>query len=172
VTLGPEQKEMVRSTWAMVVPISDDAAKLFYGRLFEIDPSTQPLFAETDMAEQGKKLIQTLDVAVASLDNLENVRPAIEALGRRHVEYGVKEEHYDTGGEALLWTLEQGLGERFTPEVKEAWAETYGLVTTLMKDAAYQSSPTEGHVEPDRVGPADTQGPSERRPWYRRLFGG
>jgi hemoglobin-like flavoprotein len=136
VTLGPEQKEMVRSTWAMVVPISDDAAKLFYGRLFEIDPSTQPLFAETDMAEQGKKLIQTLDVAVASLDNLENVRPAIEALGHRHVEYGVKEEHYDTVGEALLWTLEQGVGEQFTPEVKEAWAETYGLVATIMKTSS------------------------------------
>jgi hemoglobin-like flavoprotein len=75
-------------------------------------------------------------VAVASLDNLENVRPAIEALGRRHVEYGVKEEHYDTGGEALLWTLEQGLGERFTPEVKEAWAETYGLVATIMKTSS------------------------------------
>jgi hemoglobin-like flavoprotein len=136
VTLGPEQKEMVRSTWAMVVPISDDAAKLFYGRLFEIDPSTQPLFAETDMAEQGKKLMQTIDVAVASLDNLENVRPAIEALGHRHVEYGVKEEHYDTVGEALLWTLEQGVGEQFTPEVKEAWAETYGLVATIMKTSS------------------------------------
>src|SRR3712207_375717 len=143
---------MVRSTWAMVVPISDDAAKLFYGRLFEIDPSTRPLFADTDMAEQGKKLMQTIDVAVASLDNLENVRPAIEDLGRRHVEYGVKEEHYDTVGEALLWTLEQGLGEEFTPEVKEAWAETYGLVTTIMKDAAYRSSPAEGHAEPDRGG--------------------
>jgi hemoglobin-like flavoprotein len=136
VALGPEQKEMVRSTWAMVVPISDDAAKLFYGRLFEIDPSTQPLFAETDMAEQGKKLMQTIDVAVASLDNLENVRPAIEALGHRHVEYGVKEEHYDTVGEALLWTLEQGVGEQFTPEVKEAWAETYGLVATIMKTSS------------------------------------
>jgi hemoglobin-like flavoprotein len=172
VTLTLEQKEMVRSTWAMVVPISDDAAKLFYGRLFEIDPSTRPLFADTDMAEQGKKLMQTIDVAVASLDNLENVRPAVEDLGRRHVEYGVKEEHYDTGGEALLWTLKQGLGDEFTPEVKEAWAETYGLVTTIMKDAAYNSSPTEGHAEPDRGVPADTQGPSERRPWYRRLFGG
>ena len=145
VALGSEQKEMVRSTWAMVIPISDDAAQLFYGRLFEIDPSTKPLFAETDMAEQGKKLIQTLDVAVASLDNLGNVRSAIEELGRRHVEYGVKEEHYDTGGEALLWTLEQGLGDEFTPEVKEAWAETYGLVATLMKDAAYNSSPENNH---------------------------
>lgn len=135
-TLTLEQKEMVRSTWAMVAPISEDAARLFYNRLFELDPSTKPLFAQTNMAEQGKKLMQMIQVVVASLDNLERVRTAVEHLGRRHVEYGVKEEHYDSVGTALLWTLEQGLGERFTAEAKEAWSETYGLLATTMKDAS------------------------------------
>ncbi len=138
-TLTLEQKELVRSTWAMVVPISDDAASLFYNRLFELDPSTRPLFSHANMAEQGKKLMQMIQVAVANLDNLEKVQSAVEHLGRRHVDYGVKEEHYDSVGAALLWTLEQGLGEQFTPEAKEAWAETYGLLATIMKDAAYRS---------------------------------
>ncbi len=137
-TLTLEQKEIVRSTWAMVVPIAEDAARLFYGRLFEVDPSTKPLFARTNMAEQGKKLMQMIQVVVASLDNLERVRTAVEHLGHRHVEYGVKEEHYDSVGKALLWTLEQGLGEQFTAEAKEAWSETYGLLATIMKDAAYR----------------------------------
>jgi len=137
-TLTLEQKEMVRSTWAMVTPISEDAARLFYTRLFELDPSTKPLFAQTNMAEQGKKLMQMIQVVVANLDNLERVRTAVEHLGRRHVEYGIKEEHYDSVGTALLWTLEQGLGEQFTAEAKEAWSETYGLLATIMKDAAYR----------------------------------
>ncbi len=135
-TLTPEHKELVRSTWAMVVPISEVAAGLFYNRLFEVDPSTRPLFSHTNMAEQGKKLMQMIQVAVANLDNLEKVQTAVEHLGRRHVDYGVKDEHYDSVGAALLWTLEQGLGEQFTPEVKEAWAETYGVLATIMKDAA------------------------------------
>ena len=136
-TLTLEQKELVRSTWAMVAPISEDAARLFYNRLFEVDPSTMALFNHTNMAEQGKKLMQMIQVVVASLDNLERVRTAVEHLGRRHVEYGVKEEHYDSVGTALLWTLEQGLGEQFTAEAKEAWSETYGLLATIMKDAAH-----------------------------------
>ena len=134
-TLTPEQKQLVRSTWALVVPIQDEAARLFYGRLFEIAPSTRPLFASTDMAKQGKKLMQTINVAVAGLERLDAIRSAVEALGRRHVGYGVKEEHYESVGAALLWTLEQGLGEEFTPEVEEAWAETYWTLATIMKDA-------------------------------------
>ncbi len=133
--LTPEQKQLVRSTWALVKPIQEDAARLFYGRLFEIDPSTKPLFASTDMAKQGKKLMQTINVAVAGLQRLDAILPAVEALGRRHVGYGVREEHYESVGAALLWTLGQGLGEEFTPEVEEAWAETYWTMATVMKDA-------------------------------------
>lgn len=134
--LTAEQKQLVRSTWALVVPISDEAACMFYGRLFEIAPSKEPLFVETNMAEQGKKLMQTIDVAVASLDNLDDIRPAVEDLGRRHAGYGATEGHYDSVGAALPWTLEQGLGEGFTPEARGAWAETYGTLSTIMKGAA------------------------------------
>lgn len=88
------------------------------------------------MAEQGKKLMQTIDVAVAGLDHLDRILPAVEDLGRRHVGYGVKEEHYDTVGAALPWTLDRGVGEDFTPEVEEAWARTYGMLAGVMKEAA------------------------------------
>ena len=88
------------------------------------------------MAEQGRKLMQMIDVAVAGLDHLDRIRPAIEELGLRHADYGVEDEHYDTVGAALLWTLEQGLGESFTPETEEAWAETCGVLAAIMKDAA------------------------------------
>ena len=135
-SLTAEQKRLVRSSWALVMPMQEEAARLFYGRLFEIDPSTKPLFASTDMAEQGKKLMQMINVAVASLERLDAIRSAVKDLGRRHEGYGVKEEHYESVGTALLWTLEQGLGGKFTPEVEEAWAETYGTLTTLMKDGA------------------------------------
>ena len=103
--------------------------KAFLQQALRVKPVHQAtLFAQTNMAEQAKKLMQIIQVAVANLDNLERVRTAVEHLGRRHVEeYGVKEEHYDSGGTALLWTLEQGLGERFTAEAKEAWSEAYGL---------------------------------------------
>ena len=139
-TLTPERKQLVRSTWALVKPIQEDAARLFYGRLFEIDPSTKPLFASTDMAKQGKKLMQTINVAVAGLQRLDAILPAVEALGRRHVGYGVREEHYESVGAALLWTLEQGLGEEFTPEVEEAWAETYWTLATVMKGAVTKAA--------------------------------
>ena len=135
-SLTAEQKRLVRSSWALVMPIQEEAARLFYGRLFEIDPSTKPLFASTDMAEQGKKLMQMINVAVASLERLDAIRSAVKDLGRRHEGYGVKEEHYESVGAALLWTLGQGLGGKFTPEVEEAWAETYGTLTALMKDGA------------------------------------
>ena len=134
-TLTAEQKRLVRSTWALVKPIQDEAARLFYGRLFEIDPSTKPLFASTDISKQGTKLMQTIDVAVMGLERLDAVRPAVQALGRRHVGYGVRESHYESVGSALLWTLSQGLGEEFTPEVEESWAETYWTLATIMKDA-------------------------------------
>ena len=135
-TLTAEQKRLVRSSWALVAPIQDEAARLFYDRLFEIDSSTRPLFASTDMAKQGKKLMQMINVAVASLERLDAIRSAVKDLGRRHEGYGVREEHYESVGAALLWTLGQGLGEEFTLEVEEAWAETYGTLTAIMKDGA------------------------------------
>jgi hemoglobin-like flavoprotein len=116
------------------VPISDTAAELFYGKLFELDPEVRSMF-KGDMKEQGRKLMTMLNTAVNSLDNVEAIVPAVQEMGKRHVAYGVKENDYDTVGEALIWTLHKGLGDAFTPEVKEAWLETYNLVATTMKDA-------------------------------------
>jgi hemoglobin-like flavoprotein len=136
VTLTSEQKRLVRSTWEMVITNQDDAARLFYARLFEIDPSTRALFASANMAEQGEKFMKTITTMVAELEYPDILRPGIEALGRRHVGYGAKEEHYESVGAALLWTLGRVLGEEFTPEVQEAWAEIYGMLAIMMKDAA------------------------------------
>jgi hemoglobin-like flavoprotein len=129
---------LVQSSWEQVLPIADTAAKLFYARLFEIDPSLQPLFTKTDMAEQRKKLMQMITVAVRGLENIDELLPAIEALGRRHSGYGVIDAHYETVGTALLWTLEQGLGPAFTPEVRSAWTETYTVLAAVMQRGARQ----------------------------------
>lgn len=140
--MTPEQKQMIKESWASVAPISDTAAELFYGRLFEEDPQLRSLFAGADMKEQGKKLMQTLMVVVAGIDKLENLVPAIQNLGRRHAGYRVRDEHYATVGSALIWTLEKGLGEAFTPAVRQAWVDAYTLIASVMKDAMAAPMPT------------------------------
>jgi hemoglobin-like flavoprotein len=132
------QKVLVQESFAAVVPIADDAAVLFYRRLFELDPSLQRMF-RGDMTEQRRKLMQMLTAAVKGLDRLDQLVPVVEDLGRRHVGYGVADAHYDTVGAALLWTLEKGLGDAFTAEVKDAWVAVYGLLAGTMKNAAKQS---------------------------------
>lgn len=144
--MTPRQIELVQSTWADVEPIADTAARLFYRRLFEIAPEVRPLF-KTSIAEQGDKLMKTLALAVGSLTKLETIVPAVEALGRRHNDYGVVAQHYDKVAEALLWTLEQGLGERFTAEVREAWTATYLTLAGVMITAAMASVPAEATPE-------------------------
>ena len=134
--MTPQQIQMIQSTWTQVVPIADQAAGLFYGKLFELDPAVKPMF-RGDMTEQGRKLMKTIGVVVNSLTRLEEILPAVQDLGRRHVAYGVEPKHYDTVGAALLWTLEQGLGPAFTPEVKDAWAAAYGTLASVMKEASY-----------------------------------
>ena len=126
--MSPDQKNLVKTTWAMVVPIADTAAGLFYDRLFAIDTSTRGMFASTNMTEQKKKLMQALAFVIGGLDRVEQLVPTIQTLGRNHVRYGVTDKHYDSVGAALLWTLEQGL--------KDAWVAAYTLVAGTMKDAA------------------------------------
>ena len=135
-----DQKQLVQKTWEKVLPISGSAATLFYGRLFELDPSTRPLFAHTNMQDQRKKLMHVIGMAVNGLDMLDKLIPAVRDLGQRHVFYGVTHEHYSSVGRALIWTLEQGLGTDFTPEVKEAWTTVYCLLADTMKDAAVQAA--------------------------------
>ncbi len=130
-----ETKQLIKSTWTMVIPIADTAAACFYDRLFEIDPGLQPLFAATDMKSQRKKLIQALATVVNALDDIDAVLPRIEALGRSHAHYGVEDRHYISVGSALIQTLEQGLGEAWNDRVRDAWIEAYGLVSSVMKNA-------------------------------------
>ncbi|MCA9257716.1 MAG: hypothetical protein KDA61_00895 [Planctomycetales bacterium] len=133
--MTPTQIELVQSTWKQVEAIAEQAASLFYGKLFELDPEVEKLFT-TDLEEQGKKLMQMIAIAVNGLTRLDEIVPAVEQLGRRHVDYRVLERDYATVGSALLWTLEQGLQGEFTPEVKEAWSETYALLANVMTQAA------------------------------------
>jgi hemoglobin-like flavoprotein len=133
--MTPIQKGLVQSTWKQVVPLADAAAIMFYDRLFEIDPTTRPLFRQTDMVHQRKKLLQIIGTAVASLERLDALVPVVEDLGRRHAGYGVEDKHYDSVGAALLWTLERGLGKEWTPQVAEAWTQTYGLLSGVMRRA-------------------------------------
>lgn len=133
--MNPEQITLVQNTFKLVHPIAETAAGLFYNRLFELDPSLRPMF-KNDIEEQGKKLMQALAFVVKGLTKPETIIPVVQELGRRHVRYGVEDAHYDTVGTALLWTLEQGLGEVFTPAVQEAWASAYGLLAAVMQEAA------------------------------------
>ena len=133
--MTPDEITMVRASFAQVVPIKEAAADLFYGRLFELDPTLKPLF-KGDIKEQGAKLMAMIATAVAGLDRLDTIVPAVQALGRRHVGYGVQAAHYDTVAAALLWTLEQGLGSAFTSDVKAAWTNAYGVLAGTMKEAA------------------------------------
>jgi len=137
--MNQDQKSVIRRTWALVTPISDIAATLFYDRLFEIDPPTRLLFRADALAEQRRKLMQTLDALVQGLDHLDDLVPVLEDLGRRHLRYGVQESHYDSVGSALLWTLERGLGTHWTDEAREAWGEVYGLTAGIMKKAAHDA---------------------------------
>ena len=133
--MTPEQKRLVRDTWKQLAPVADAAAAMFYHRLFEIDPSTRELFRATNMVVQRKKLLQTLAFAIGGLDNLDALVAKVEDLGRRHAGYGVTDAHYDSVGAALLWTLEQGLGQAWTPPVAAAWAEVYRLLSGTMRNA-------------------------------------
>ena len=134
--MTPRQQTLIRESWAQVAPIADTAASIFYDRLFGLDPSLRRLFSRTDMASQRRNLMQTLAVVVASIDRLDSIVPAVEALGRRHAGYGVEAAHFETVGQALLDSLAIGLGEAFTTEVREAWATAHGILAGLMQSAA------------------------------------
>jgi nitric oxide dioxygenase len=136
--MTPEQIRLVEESFRQVAPIAEPAAALFYERLFALDPALRPLFAGTDMAAQGRKLMQAIGQVVGALRAPEQVLPALRAMGERHAGYGVRDSHYATVGAALLWTLEQGLGAAFTPAMRDAWAEAYGVVSGAMMAAGRQ----------------------------------
>jgi hemoglobin-like flavoprotein len=143
--MTPEQVAMVQESFKKVAPIASTAADLFYDRLFEIAPDVRVMFPD-DLREQKKKLIGMLGIAVSNLHQLDTIIPAVENLAKRHVGYGVKPEHFQPVGAALLWTLEQGLGADFTPSLKKAWTETYLTLSGIMEDtvALGLDQPTDG----------------------------
>ncbi len=159
--MTPEQVKLVQDSFQKVVPIADTAADLFYGRLFEIAPEVRPLFP-TDLSEQKGKLMGMLSTAVSNLHQVETIIPAVQDLGRRHVGYGVTAEQYKPVGEALIWTLEKGLGDAFTPDVKDAWVTTYTTLEKVMTDAAAE-------VPEPAVAAAVSGG--EKKGFFARLFG-
>lgn len=137
--MTPEQVELVQSSFKKVEPIASTAGDLFYGRLFEIAPEVRPMFAD-NIEDQRDKLMSMLGTAVTNLHQIEQIIEPVKTLGAKHIDYGVKDEHYDKVGEALIWTLQEGLKDDFTPEIKDAWVATYGTLATVMKDAAAEAS--------------------------------
>jgi hemoglobin-like flavoprotein len=133
--MTPKQISLVQSTWDAVIPIQQQAATIFYDKLFAADPSLEALF-KSDLEEQKVKLMKMIGIAVNSLDHLDDIVAAVQDMGRRHQVYGVKPKDYMTVGGALLGTLEVGLGPAFTADVKEAWATAYGILAGAMQDAA------------------------------------
>ena len=134
--MTPEQVKLVQESFSKVAPIADQAAVIFYDRLFEVAPAVKAMFP-ADMTEQRKKLMATLAVVVNGLSNLESILPAASALAVRHVSYGARAEHYPVVGGALLWTLEKGLGAAWTPEIASAWAAAYNTLSGYMIAEAY-----------------------------------
>ena len=135
--MTPEQIKLVQQSFARVAPISDQAAVMFYDRLFEIAPAVKDMFP-SDMREQRRKLMATLAIVVNGLSNLEMILPAASALATRHVAYGAKAEHYPVVGDALLWTLETGLGAEWTADVADAWRAAYATLSEFMITQAYR----------------------------------
>lgn len=137
--MTPQQIDLVQKSFADVKPIAATAAELFYSRLFTLEPALRPMF-KGDMGKQGQMLMSMIGAAVAGLKNLETLAPVVRQLGARHVRYGVRTEHYAIVGSALLWTLAQGLGAKFTPAVREAWTEAYALLSDVMQLGALEEA--------------------------------
>ena len=134
--MNPRQIKLVQDSFAKVASTSDQAAVMFYDRLFQVAPAVKVMFP-ADLTEQRKKLMTMLAVVVNGLSNLESILPAARILAKRHVTYGAKPEHYAVVGSALLWTLEKGLGSAWTSEVASAWTAAYGTLSDFMIAEAY-----------------------------------
>lgn len=130
-----EQIELVKKSFEKIEPIAEQAAALFYAKLFDLNPNLRRLF-NSDMKEQGRKLMQVIGYAVGSLERIDEIVPQVRALGARHSDYGVEDHDYEAVGTALLWTLEKALSRDFTAPTKAAWAAVYGLLALTMKNGS------------------------------------
>jgi len=137
--MKPEDIARVRTTWALVVPIADTAVELFYQRLFALDPGLRLMFRSSDWTTQRSKLVHALNLVVASLNEVDEIDPTLQALGSRHAAYGVQDPHYDMVGQALIATLEEGSGDAWTPETATEWNEAYDIVASIMRRAQVQA---------------------------------
>lgn len=160
--MDENQIDLIQESFRKVVPIKETAADIFYTRLFEIAPEVKPLF-KGDISEQGMKLMTTLGVVVNGLKDLDAIVPVAQQLAVKHVDYGVQPEHYAPVGEALIFTLEKGLGDNFTPELKEAWLAAYTTLSGVMIDAAY---PKPAETVAPEVAAAETA-PAAKKPWWK-----
>ena len=133
--MTPRQIEIVKLSFARIMPFKDQAAELFYCRLFELDPSLRLMF-KSDMTEQKQKLMVAIALVVSNLEKMDSLLPTIRELGQRHKNSGVRNRHYDVVGAALLWTLEIGLGTSWTKELADAWQDAYGRVANAMIEGA------------------------------------
>ena len=133
--MAPAQKQLVQTSFARLAPFADAVAEMFYRELFVLDPTLRKLF-KSDLAEQGRKLMSMLSTAIANLDRLESIAPAVRDLGHRHAGYGVAPADYETVARALITTLEQGLGDDFTPALREAWTSCYRVLAGEMMAGA------------------------------------
>ena len=145
--MSPESERLIRESWEILRPRSDAVASAFYARLFESNPDLKRLFSTTDMTEQRRKLVVMLSEIVRALDRPEVLVSEVADSGRRHVNYGVHDRDYDDVGAALLWAIDQSLGDRSTPAIRAAWREAYDLLAAVMRRAAMRTSGTHGVVE-------------------------
>ena len=144
--MTPEDVDIVQSSFATVAPISDAAGRMFYGRLSNIAPDVRPLF-RGDLDEQSRKLMQMLATVVGGLSDLEKIIPAAQKLAVRHVDYGVTAAQYEPVGEALIWTLSEGLGDQFDADAEAAWRRAYAALSGVMIEVAYEPSATSNQEE-------------------------
>lgn len=135
-SLSAKDKQLIQSSFKQVLPIADAAAEIFYAKLFEYDPALKKLF-RGDLKKQGQMLMSTLKAAVDGLDDVPALAKVLQALAKRHLDYGVKVDDYTPVGNALLFTLHKGLGDGFTPEVRQAWVKVYSIIASVMRSAAY-----------------------------------
>jgi len=135
--MNVEQVQLVRDSLVDVRPLADRIAESFYAHMFEIAPYLRKLFTG-NMKTQGTMLMTSLELAVSSLDDMESILPSVQALGERHVSYGVKKEYYPYAKESFLWALEKHLKEEFTPPLKKAWSEAFETLIEVMSNMAYK----------------------------------
>lgn len=151
-------RELVRSTFERLRPVPKGAGLAFYERLFELDPALRPLFG-ADLENQASMFVTALNLAVLELVEEGHVPRSVRELGARHAHYGVEDSAYAVFGEALLFTLGELLGARFTPEVRQAWSEAFETLATAMKESAAQARESRAAAE-IRGGPHPVSPPS------------